>query len=75
MSIEEIIAFILTPQGLQLITAVILLGAVANAYKVLSKSKDFKEQLDEISAERKKVEATIDTLEMMVSKAEQTTIE
>lgn len=75
MGIEEIIALLLTPQGLQLITAVILLGTVAHAYKVLSKSKDFKEQLEEISAERKKVEATIDTLEMMVSKAEETTIE
>ncbi|MBN2517216.1 MAG: hypothetical protein JXB14_00060 [Candidatus Altiarchaeota archaeon] len=75
MGIEEIIALLLTPEGLQLIMSVILLGAVANAYKMLVKSKDFGEQLESISAERKKVEATIDTLEMMLSKAEKTTIE
>lgn len=71
----EIIENLLEPEGLRLLMTLVLLLVVLLVYKAIGKSMEFKEQLEGISAERKKIEATLDTLEKMLEKAGVTSLE
>jgi hypothetical protein len=70
----EIIDRLLEPEGLKLLTTLVLLLVIMVVYKAIDKSLEFKEQLEGISAERKKIEATLDTLDKMLEKAGVTSV-
>ena len=59
---------------LQIVFTLLLVILTIMVSKLIGKSKDFQKQLDEIRAERVKIEATLDMLDETIKKAETTTI-
>jgi hypothetical protein len=71
---QEIMLIVQDLEILQIVFTFLLLILAVMVFKLIGKSKDFQKQLDEIRAERVKIEATLDMLDETIKKAETTTI-